>query len=61
MVKDMPFDTGYTLGPTQMLSNDFTLSGYLKTKIAFDNITDAWVIQMPDIIEFIMLIPLEHV
>ena len=43
----MPFDTSYTLGPTQMLSNDFTLSGYLKTKIAYDNITQSWTIQMP--------------
>ena len=44
----MPFDIGYTVGPIQMLSNDFTLSGYLKTKIAFDNVTYAWTIQMPD-------------
>ena len=43
----MPFDTSYTLGPTQMLSNDFTLSGYLMTKIAYDNITQSWTIQMP--------------
>ena len=43
----MPFDTSYTLGPTQMLSNDFTLSGYLKTKIAYGNITQSWTIQMP--------------
>ena len=47
MEKNMPFDTGYTLGPSQMLSNDFTLSGYLNTKIAFDNITKSWTIQMP--------------
>ena len=47
MGKAMPFDTGYTLGPSEMLSNDFTLSGYLNTKIAFDNITKSWTIQMP--------------
>ena len=48
MGQDMPFDTGYTLGPSQMLANDFTLSGYLNTKIGFDNITKSWTIQMPD-------------
>ena len=48
MTKDMPFDTGYTLGPSQMLSNDFTLSGYLKTQIGYDDITESWTIQMPD-------------
>ena len=47
MVKNIPFDTGYTLEPSQMLSNDFSLSGYRNTKITFDNITKSWTIQMP--------------
>ena len=48
MGNELPFDKAYTSGPIQMLSKDFALSGYLKTKIAFDNVTDTWMIQMPD-------------
>ena len=47
MGTDIPFDTGYTLGPSQMQSNDFTFNGYQNTKINFSNATNTWSIVMP--------------
>ena len=48
MGNEMLFDIGYTSGPIEMLSKDFTLSGYQETKISFDNFTDEnlYVIRM---------------
>ena len=42
----MPFDTGYAIGQSQMLSNDFTLNGYQNTKISFSNLTNTWSIKI---------------
>ena len=45
LAKDTPFDTGYALGQSQILSNDFTFSGYQNTKISFSSLTNSWSIE----------------
>ena len=47
MDKGLPFDRAYSLGPTQMQVNDFTLSGFAKTMISFNNVTKTWKMQYP--------------
>ena len=43
----MPFDSGYSLGPSQMQSNDFTFIGYQNTRIAYSSSKKSWSIESP--------------
>ena len=44
--KNMPFDAGFALGPSQMKSNDFTFNGYQSTKIRLNYETNIWSIEI---------------